>query len=272
MSQIMKHTLTTVLLIIPVLVFSQPASKKILPGIAPTKYAWATPLHKQEKNILATTIFEGSAHDMESLVVTACSISATKTRTALRVPDDEEYLFIVKSGNLMISFRDSSWSIGPGSVALLLPGEKFSVQGTGVAGCRYYLMKYRSRSPVDVVRGKASGGSFVRDWNKLSFRGHDRGGVRRYFEKATAMSKRFEMHVTTLNPGLKSHEPHTHNAEEIILMLEDTGNDVGKTEMLIGDKTFLGQAGDLYYVGSSLLHGIKNTGNTPCSYFAFQFE
>ena len=121
-------------------------------------------------------------------------------------------------------------------------------------------------------RGKAAGGSFVKDWNKLVFRKHDRGGVRSYFERATAMSKRFEMHVTTLKPGLKSHDPHTHRAEEIILMLDDGTNEKSKTEMLIGDRYYNGAEGDLYYVSTGLLHGIRNTGSVPCSYFAFQFE
>lgn len=267
----MKNTLT-VLLLIPVLGFSQHTSGDLPPTIPSMKYSWVTPSKKQQRNIQTTNILQGTGHNMAYVAVDASSISPSKTKTNLQVPGDQEHLIIIKSGTLMISFRDSSWSLGPGSIALLLPGEKFSVQTAGKEGCLYYLMRYRSNAPSDVVRGKDSGGSFVRDWKNLSFRAHERGGVRSYFEKSTAMSKRFEMHVTTLKPGLKSHDPHTHNAEEIILMLEDTPEGTCRTEMLIGDKSFQGQAGDLYYVGSNLLHGIKNIGTTTCSYFAFQFE
>jgi len=255
---------------VPVMAFSQPASEKVLVPIPPGTYGWKNPVAGHHRDLRTTPIIAGSASAMSYLAMDACTLSPSRKKTLLPVPDDEEHLYLIKSGVLHIAFRDSSWSIGPGSIALLLPGERVSVSADNE--CSYYRMRYRSKAPVDVARGKASGGSFVRNWNDLTFRQHDRGGVRSYFQKATAMSKRFEMHVTTLKPGLKSHDPHTHNAEEIILLLED--GDVGKarTEMLIGDHTFTGGAGDFYYVPSQLLHGIRNTGEVTCSYFAFQFE
>ena len=262
----------TVLLLMPLMAFSQAESNNHLPAIASMKYSWITASRNHQKQILTANIFEGSGRDMEYLALDASIIRPAKSKTNLQVPPDEEHLLIIKSGTLILFLGDSTWTIGAGSVALLLPGENFSLQGVGSAGSQFYTMKYRSKNPPDPSRGRSSGGSFVRDWNKLPFHAHDRGGVRRYFEKSTTMSKRFEMHVTTLKPGLKSHEPHTHNAEEIILMLEDTTEGTARTEMLIGDRSFQGRAGDLYYVGSNLLHGIKNIGTTTCSYFAFQFE
>ena len=80
------------------------------------------------------------------------------------------------------------------------------------------------------------------------------------------MCKRFEMHVTTLKEGLKSHDPHIHRAAEIIIVID------GNTEMLIGDKLYKGEKGSVYYLPSNVLHGIQNKGVTTCSYFAFQFE
>ena len=87
-----------------------------------------------------------------------------------------------------------------------------------------------------------------------------------FFEQGTAMSKRFEMHVTTLKEGIRSHDPHTHRAEEIVLMIE------GNTEMQIGQTFVKGTNGDLYYLGSNVLHAIRNIDTKPCMYFAFQFE
>ena len=74
------------------------------------------------------------------------------------------------------------------------------------------------------------------------------------------------MHVTTLNEGIKSHEPHTHRAEEIILVIDN------KTEMQIGSDFYKGVTGDIYYVASNIAHAIRNDGVGPCMYFAFQFE
>jgi (S)-ureidoglycine aminohydrolase len=257
---------------IPAIVFAQTGSEAFLPPVPSGTYTWKTPAKGVEKNIHKTNILTGSGADMEYLAMDACSLSASGRRTTFNVPADEEHLYLIKSGIMNIAFSDSSWSIGPGSIALLMPGEKISIRGEGHGECRYYLMRYRSKDPVDLAGGKSSGGSFVMNWNDLTFRQHDRGGVRSYFQKATAMSKRLEMHVTTLKPGLKSHDPHTHHAEEIILMLEDTKEGSARTEMLIGDNSFKGAAGDFYYVGSGLLHGIRNTGEVTCSYFAFQFE
>jgi len=115
-------------------------------------------------------------------------------------------------------------------------------------------------------RGKTSGGSMIVDWNKIPFKPHGNGGIRNFFERPTAMSRRLEMHVSTLKPGLKSHEPHTHRAEEIVLMIDHT------SEMQIGNKFYKGEPGSIYYLGSNMLHAIRNDGAEACTYFAFQFE
>ena len=213
----------------------------------------------------SVVLFEGSAHDMEYLQMSSNSIGRKKEFSS-QVPANEEHLLIVRTGVLTISFKDSSWSIGGGSIALLMPEEKYSLQNTTPNGCTFYWMKYRSKLPMDLARGKASGGSFVKDWNKIPFRPHDKGGIRNYFEKPTAMCNRFEMHVTTLKEGIKSHEPHTHRAEEIVLVIEN------KTEMQIDDKFYTGGPGDIYYLGSNVSHAIRNDGTGTCTYFAFQFE
>jgi (S)-ureidoglycine aminohydrolase len=95
---------------------------------------------------------------------------------------------------------------------------------------------------------------------------HDKGGIRRYFDRATAACSRFEMHVTTLKPGIRSHEPHTHRAAEIVLMIR------GNTELQIGDGLYQGADGAVYFMASEIPHAIRNTGDTRCSYFAFQWE
>ena len=255
----MRHLLLITLLI-PTLGFTQ------LPLIESKMYEWKKPTDKTAKNITTTVLFEGSAHDMEYLQMSANSIEGAKTGVGLQVPENEEHMLIVKDGILTIAFKDSSWSVGGGSVALLMPGGKYSLQNTSTASCTFYRMKYRSKLPMDLARGKASGGSFVKDWNKIPFRPHDKGGIRNYFEKETAMSKRFEMHVTTLKEGLKSHEPHTHRAEEIVLVIEN------KTEMQIDNKFYRGGKGDIYYLGSNASHAIRNDGRGTCTYFAYQFE
>ena len=237
-----------------------------LPVISSKMYSWKEPTGKRENNIVSEVLFEGSAYDMEYLQMSANAITPAKEKTSLQVPNDEEHLLIVKTGILTIGFKDSTWSIGGGSIVVLMPGEKYALQNKSPDACTFYRMKYRSKLPMDLVRGQASGGSFVKDWNKIPFKPHDKGGIRNYFEKKTAMSKRFEMHVTTLKEGIKSHEPHTHRAEEIVLVIEN------KTEMQMDDQFYKGGAGDIYYLGSNVSHAIRNDGKGTCTYFAFQFE
>ncbi|HLT71062.1 MAG TPA: cupin domain-containing protein, partial [Cyclobacteriaceae bacterium] len=98
------------------------------------------------------------------------------------------------------------------------------------------------------------------------FKPSARGGGRAYFDRPTAMCERFEMHVTRLDKQGPSHEPHKHVETEIILILS------GETEMMIGGKDYQASPGDLYFINSELMHGLRNTRDTPCSYFAFKWK
>jgi len=220
--------------------------------------------YKVENKLRTATLFEGSAYDMDAIKMTH-NILLSSARHAARVPAKEERLLLVKDGTLKLTMNDSTWTLPGGSVALLMPDQRYELTNTMSDTCSFFLLSYRSKSPVDPLRGSTAGGSLVRDWNKVTFHPHDKGGIRRYFDRPTAMCKRFEMHVTTLNKGLKSHDPHTHVAEEIVLVIS------GDTEMQIGDKFYKGGPGVVYYLGSNVPHAIRNDGELPCTYFAFQF-
>ena len=179
---------------------------------------------------------------------------------------DLEEIVLVKEGKLKVSINNESKVIGPGSVALLMPGDDHGLENAAEGNTTYYIIRYKSKNPVITERGKTAGGSQVFDYNEIKFTPHDRGGVRKYFDRKSALSERIEMHVTTLNPAIKSHEPHTHNPEEIIVMMK------GTTEMEIGGKIYPGEVGDVYFLGSNVPHGIRNTGEEQCQYLAFQFE
>ena len=229
-------------------------------------YSWKAPIREIQKNILTTTLFEGKVHDMEWLQMNANEIKTSK-KIKQQVPPNEEHLLIVKSGTITISLKDSTWTIGAGSLALLMPGEKYTLQNNSAKAGNFYEMKYRSKAPMDMARGKDAGGSMVSNWNNIVLVPNNNGGGRRnFFNRSSAMTKRFEIHVTTLKEGVKSHEAHTHRAEEIILVIDN------KTEMQIADQLYKGSEGSIYYLGSNILHGIKNDGIGTCTYFAIQFE
>lgn len=255
----MKNHFFAVAFLLPL--FSLAQTDSLLSGL----YQWQEP--RSANQLLQTTVlFEGKVHDLEWLQVSANSLAPARTKRPQHTPTNEEHLLLVKSGSLLLNRKEKADTISAGSVALLMPGEEWSLQNQSQEPCTFYLLRYRSKEPVNEARGKKGGGSLVVDWNTVSFKPHDKGGRRDFFERPTAMCRRMEMHVSTLNPGLKSHEPHTHRAEEIVLVTE------GQTNMQIGDKFYDGGAGSLYYLGSNVPHAVQNSGEKPCTYFAFQFE
>lgn len=175
-----------------------------------------------------------------------------------------EQLVIVKSGTPAFSFGQDSKTMGPGSISVLMPGESLSINASKDA--EIYLMKYKAKEGQSLDRGNENGGSFMIDWNNVSYKTHDKGGIRKFYDKPTAACKRMEMHVSNLNLGIKSHEPHTHRAPEIILMIK------GKSEMEIDGKVYPAKTGDIYFVESMVPHAIKNIDTEQIQYFAYQFE
>lgn len=176
-----------------------------------------------------------------------------------------EKFFIIKNGPVHVQLDDEAAVLDRGSVVAVMPGSKivFTAQSETA---QLYEMDYTSIAPPNPERGKTAGGSFMLDWNKIEFKPHDKGGVRQFFDRKTVMMNRFDIHVTTMNPGLKSHDPHTHRNEEIILMLQ------GNAEMQIGTEKHKTNAGDVVFLGSNVLHNLTNTGTVPAIYYAIQWN
>jgi enterochelin esterase-like enzyme/mannose-6-phosphate isomerase-like protein (cupin superfamily) len=177
---------------------------------------------------------------------------------------EKEQIVIIKDGSLEATFANQSKILGPKSVAILYAGDEGSIRAHSTTAS-YYTMVYKAKNPTADKLSTDNESSFMQDFEEVPFKSHDRGGVRSYFNRSTAMCPYYEMHVTTLNESIKSHEPHTHAAAEIILMIE------GETEMEIGNKKYHAKAGDLYFAGSNIPHAIRNTGKGQCMYFAFQW-
>ncbi len=217
------------------------------------------------KSVEQQTVMNGETTHMENFEITAATLEPGRYQRT-KIQNDAEEIVVVKEGRLKVALNNKTKELGQGSVVLILPGDELKMENADNDAVTYYAIQYKSKKPIDSERGKTAGGSMTIDWNDLKFTPHDKGGVRRYFDRKSAMSDRIEMHVTTLNPNIKSHEPHTHNPAEIIIMMD------GNTEMEIGNKHFRGEPGDIYFLGSEIPHAIRNTGNNPCMYMAFQWE
>jgi (S)-ureidoglycine aminohydrolase len=119
---------------------------------------------------------------------------------------------------------------------------------------------------MDIERSKKAGGILILNADSLEFKKTEKGGSRKYFDRPTAMCENFEMHVTQLSHAGPSHAPHQHVETELILVIE------GNTSMIIDGKNYTAGPGDLYIMESGKMHGISNTSDNPCSYFAFKWK
>ncbi len=210
-------------------------------------------------------ILDGSTTDFSQFKLHATTLPAHQAPHPAHKHDDEE-LIIIKEGELTVTIAGKTKTLGAGSVALMMPGDEHGFENKSDASTTYYVLRYTSKEPVNLERGQKAGGSFMIDWKDVAFTPHDKGGIRRMFDRATAMTKRFEMHVTTLNEGLWSHAPHTHRAAEILLMVDK------ESKESVGGKMYQASVGDVIYLESNVPHALQNTSKGSCMYFAFQFE
>lgn len=220
---------------------------------------------EKEKTRERRQVLEGNTRDLELLEIHTSTLDPGNAPHPPHKHDDTEELVIVKEGHLKVTINGQTKILGPGSVALAIPGEEHGFENGGETRVTYYVLKYKSKLPMNVQRAARAGGSFMLEWNDLTAKTHDKGSRRDFFEKPTSMTERYEMHVTMLNEGLNSHDPHTHRSEEIVLIIR------GDVSMQIGQEHKKGSAGDLFFLGSEVPHALTNTGKGPCEYFAFQW-
>ena len=229
-------------------------------------YRWADHSVKKGEDRESRKILEGTSPHFDYLEIHATTQFPGAKPSLAHANEDIEELIICKEGLMEITIEGKSTMIGPEGVILLMPQQMHSIANAGDGPLTYYVMRYRSRKPMDISRGQQAGGSLMLNADSLSFKSSSRGAGKAYFDRSTAMCERFEMHITRLDQKGPSHQPHTHAETEIILMLS------GKSEMNINGKYYQAARGDFYLANSLELHGIRNTTDEPCSYFAFKWE
>jgi (S)-ureidoglycine aminohydrolase len=208
-------------------------------------------------------LLKGSTDVFEAFEVTGETLAPGSKPGAYALKGDEE-LVIVKEGNLTVTIGGNTRVVGPGSIAYVMAGETRQYANTEKTDANFYRLRFHAAQP-DNSR-LAEGGSFMVDWNEVEKKTTDKGFLRQFFNRPTAMAAKFEMHVTTLKAGLSSHAPHTHAEEEIILVLR------GNAEMEVDGKRHAIAPGTLTYVATKVPHALHNTGTTEAEYFAFQWK
>jgi (S)-ureidoglycine aminohydrolase len=229
-------------------------------------YAWDNLKPEKDSGSLRRQLLDGHTPDLAGLEIHASTLSPGKAPHPPHTHADMEELIIVKEGEIRVTVKNVTKVLGPGSIGYAIPGDEHGVVNTGPGPATYYILKFKSSTPVDPARGLHAGGSFLVDWNGLIAKKNAKGERRDVFDTPTTLFSRIDMHVTTLNPGEVSHAPHVHRQEEIILLRK------GDVQMQIGDQFYKASAGDLIFLSSGVLHALRNTGSGPCEYYALQWQ
>jgi mannose-6-phosphate isomerase-like protein (cupin superfamily) len=103
------------------------------------------------------------------------------------------------------------------------------------------------------------------DWDSLTSNPSAVGESRPVFDNPTTTLDKFEVHVTTLKPGMSSHPVHRHVWEEMLLMKE------GSVEVSINGQKHHAGPGSLIFLASNDPHNATNTGTTPATYYVINF-
>jgi (S)-ureidoglycine aminohydrolase len=255
----MKIKITILALIICNILIAQ---KSILPSQV---YKWNLDFNASADKIQTSTIFTGKGGVLSNHTMKGIMLGAYQ-KLKIKKSKEIERFYIVKSGLARINLNQQNTALNRGSVVCVLPGDELEIINALETPLALYEMSSEAKETINIVRGEKAGGSFITHWDDITFKPSDKGGVRQFFDRPTATLNRFDIHVTQLNVGFKSHDPHTHVNEEIILMLD------GNAEMQIGNDHQKANPGDVVLLGSNILHNLTNVGTSPCLYFAIQWN
>jgi (S)-ureidoglycine aminohydrolase len=205
-------------------------------------------------------VLKGSTHDLSLLDIRTLTLKSAILLSGK--PDTLDDLLIVKEGEISLTITDSTTSLGPGSVALIPAGISYNLEAKLST---YYKFRFRSRhSAGDPVGTNKT--PFILDWTKMPVQHTPKGETRQIFSLPTPWLTKIDLHATTLNPGEVSHLPHTHRAEEIILLR------TGHVQEYIDGKHYPATNGDLIFLPSGSSHAVENHSTQRCEYFALQWQ
>ncbi|HEX2861510.1 MAG TPA: cupin domain-containing protein [Lacunisphaera sp.] len=137
--------------------------------------------------------------------------------------------------------------------------------------CSRFLPVMASAMALSFARGAegvppATLPSTVFTWESLGVKSSGVGERRDVARNPTATLREFECHISTLNPNLASHPPHTHPQEELIILRD------GELDVHInGVNTRVGP-GSLFFFAANDPHAVRNPGDKPATYFVFNFS
>ncbi len=227
-------------------------------------YNWNALEVKQTNSGERRQILDGKTKVFDHFEIHVTTLKPGKSPHGSHTHNDHEELIIVKEGKVKQTIGEEVKILGPGSVVLAMPGDEHGISNAGDTNASYYIIKWKTND-FSLANNPDDKKSFMLSWDEFEYQTTNKGGRRRVVRQGTNMVQELEMHVTTLNEGMKSHDQHTHLDEEIILVLK------GEVEELIDDQPHRAEAGSLIFLSSMIPHGIRNVGSGQCEYFAIRW-
>ena len=101
---------------------------------------------------------------------------------------------------------------------------------------------------------------------QIPYTGDQKKKARRFFYGAEHSGFNLEAHETLLGPGVETHPPHTHEHEEIIIVVE------GSVEVFMDGRTETAETGSVIYYEPNRPHNLRNAGTTQCRYYVIELR
>ena len=117
-------------------------------------YKWKQPVNNNHKQKTSVVLFDGSTYDMEWLQMNADELTKSAAASTMMVPVTEEQLYIIKKGELTVGINDSVFTLVPGSIVLLLPGQNFSIQNKSCGAMRFLCNEIPFEEPRRSGKGE----------------------------------------------------------------------------------------------------------------------
>ncbi len=177
-----------------------------------------------------------------------------------------EELILVKEGRLEVHLNGETQVAGPGSVFFYASNDAHAVRNVGDTRATYWVVNLATaatHTPA-AYRQNPTLKSGVFDWAKLKVVPTKMGERRDVLKGSTVTMDSLTCHVTSLHPHEAPHGAHRHPDEEIIIVRE------GTMEATINGRAQSAGAGSIFFFASNDLHGMRNAGDSPASYYVIR--
>lgn len=205
-------------------------------------------------------LMDGPTKTLENFQVDQLDLT---NEAVFEVGGDREMLLLILEGALQMESKGSDEILKERSIAWIPGNERFKIVPQKSSVSVYLISWQVENSPKGLAEANLEPKIF--HYEGMDFEETSKGGRRQVMREETETLRELEMHITTLNEGEKSHDPHVHADEEIILILQGT-----VAEHINGTEYHLGP-GSLVFLAAYDPHGIRNVGSGDCEYYAIRW-